>query len=185
MKQLLNSILIVLATGLSACVHLDRHPNSGYAHKGLQSAPGAQLSERAQLIHAERLLNQRTLSERRQYYRYRSALKSDRERLAFLAIPSLEARERWALNRGLVQSDQAHSEQIADLIESKDIALGMGRTAVQQSWGEPESIEFSGDPIYGNERWRYTRLIGSQAGYNRQIRYVYFESGRVIGWESL
>ncbi len=176
----------LLSLSFSACVHLERHPASGFASNSERGQALGQLSQLAQLEQAEKRLNREgTLAERRQYYRYRGLIQSPAERLRFLSLPTLEARERWALQKNLVESESLHSEEVASLIENKDIQLGMAKSAVQQAWGEPDAIEYSGDPIYGNERWSYSRLVGSRGGYSRQVRFVYFESGRVIGWESL
>jgi hypothetical protein len=70
------------------------------------------------------------------------------------------------------------------LIEKNDVSVGMSQKAVTESWGDPDLVEVAGDPIYGNERWRYSRYISSNDGYNKQVRVIYFESGRVVGWET-
>jgi hypothetical protein len=122
--------------------------------------------------------------EKRQYYQVKGMMRNDRERIAFLSLPSVEARERWANARGLVANDESHPDEIASLIEKNDVSVGMSQKAVTESWGDPDLVEVAGDPIYGNERWRYSRYISSNDGYNKQVRVIYFESGRVVGWET-
>lgn len=55
---------------------------------------------------------------------------------------------------------------------------------VKKSWGEPVNIEVSGNPIYRNERWQYNKQVATPQGYKQEKRYVYFEGGRVVGWET-
>jgi hypothetical protein len=125
-----------------------------------------------------------TRREKKQYYGLRSALRSDRERLYFLSLPTVEARERWAAARGLTgEAEDSRTEAIAKTIEAKDIALGMSQKAVTESWGDPDAVEVAGDPLYGYERWKYNRYVSGSDGYQKEMRVVYFEGGRVVGWE--
>lgn len=70
------------------------------------------------------------------------------------------------------------------LIETQDIAVGMPQDYVKRSWGDPMSVEVSGNPIYKNERWKYQKFVSAPEGYRKETRYVYFEGGRVVGWET-
>lgn len=124
-----------------------------------------------------------TRREKAQYFKIRSALRSDRERLHFLSLPTFEARDRWAQSRGLGNQDEVYPEEVAKTIESNDIALGMSQKAVLESWGDPDAVETAGNQIYGYERWRYNRYISGNEGYQKEMRIVYFEGGRVVGWE--
>jgi hypothetical protein len=121
--------------------------------------------------------------EKKQYYDVRSSLKTDRERLNFLSIPSFEGRQRYANSRGLGNQSETYSSDVARVIEASDITLGMSQKAVMQSWGDPDAVEVSGNPIFGNERWKYNRYISGNEGYQKELRIVYFEGGHVIGWE--
>jgi hypothetical protein len=38
--------------------------------------------------------------------------------------------------------------------------------------------------MYGYERWNYHRFTPGSDGYQKENRVVYFESGRVVGWET-
>lgn len=130
-----------------------------------------------------RLANRR---EKKQYYGLRSSLANDRERIYFLSLPTFEARERWAANRGLGggNAGDERPEEVAKTIESNDIALGMNPKAVLESWGDPDAVETAGNPLYGYERWKYNRYVSSGGeGYQKELRIVYFEGGRVTGWE--
>lgn len=124
-----------------------------------------------------------TKRDKKQYYQIRSLLKSDRERMYFLSLPTYEARERWAANRGLNQKDEVYTDEMAKAIEGNDIALGMTTKAVMESWGDPDAVEVAGNQIYGYERWKYNRYVSGNEGYQKEMRIVYFEGGRVVGWE--
>ncbi len=205
---------LVLAVVVSGCASLNRDPRSGYADsegstyratdyyqekqeyeidqvreefgwasdRALNENEQAALEVRLRLRRAESRLE--SSREKRQYYQIKSLMRNDSERLTFLSIPSVEARERWARNRGLTTNDEVHSDEIADMIEKNDISVGMSQKAVLESWGDPDLVEVAGSPVYGNERWRYSRFTSSSDGYQKENRIVYFESGRVVGWET-
>jgi hypothetical protein len=207
--------LLVTAVGLSACGMLQRDPRTGYTdsdapsyratdfykerelHKettareemgwddgrALSDDEQDALETRMKLKKLESKLD--STQEKRQYYRLKGVMRSDGERIAFLKIPTVDARERWSRNRGLGGgAEDIESDAIASIIEKNDVAIGMSQRAVVESWGDPDSIETAGDPVYGNERWRYSRYVASNDGYQKQNRVIYFESGRVAGWET-
>jgi hypothetical protein len=60
----------------------------------------------------------------------------------------------------------------------------MPQDYVRRSWGEPVNVEISGNPIYKNERWKYQRQVSTAQGFRKETRFVYFEGGRVVGWET-
>jgi hypothetical protein len=122
--------------------------------------------------------------EREQYYKNKPYLRNDRERLEFLGLSSFEARNRWLNARGIHASSVTHSPEFQALVDVNDITLGMTKQAVRDSWGEPDLVEVAGNPLYGNERWHYSEQTSSTEGYRSQQRMVYFDSGRVSGWES-
>jgi hypothetical protein len=122
--------------------------------------------------------------EREQYFKYKPYMKNDRERLEFLGLDSYETRQRWLNAKGVLASMTLHNPQTQALVDANDIAVGMTKQAVRDSWGEPDLVEVSGNPIYGNERWHFSEQSPSTDGYQTKKRVVYFESGRVVGWES-
>ena len=208
----MRALLILSLLGLSACAMFERDPRSGYFDEREESAApisiyeqkrmgveneareelgmqGRPLSddERGAIENRVRLKRMEsklaTKREKKQYYGVRAALKNDRERLYFLTLPTFEARERWAATRGLGASDDVRSEEVSKIIESNDIALGMSQKAVLESWGDPDAVESAGNPLYGFERWKYNRYVSGNEGYQKELRIVYFEGGRVVGWE--
>lgn len=203
-KLILFSAFIL--PGLIACSHLERRMNQGGndgayaqpphitskyaidAREELGLSNGAlspydyqRLQERIYLKELEAQLA--TRAEKAQYYQIRSSLKNDAERIQFLMLGSRDSKARWITTRGLNRQD-SHSDAVASAIEKKDIALGMNESAVRESWGDPDIIEVAGDSVYGYERWRYKRIISGNDGYQKELRSVYFEGGRVVGWET-
>jgi len=205
-------LLLVGFLGLSACAGLQRDSRTGYADDqetsiqveniykqkqanlinetreelGLQGRPltdseRAAIEQRIRLKRAEARIS--TKREKKQYYQLRTALKNDRARLAFLTLPTFEARQRWAQSRGMGLNDEKYTDEMAQVIEANDIALGMSQKAVMESWGDPDAVETAGNELFGYERWRYNRYVSGNDGYQKEIRVVYFEGGQVVGWE--
>lgn len=65
----------------------------------------------------------------------------------------------------------------------REIVPGMSMTQVRSLWGEPSEIHVAGTSTSGNERWIYhdglIRFSISSA------RVIYFERGRVAGWNTM
>lgn len=130
---------------------------------------------------------ERTLSskkEREQYSKVLPWLKNDEEKISFLTVPSIEGRQQWINKKNIWSRSQAPQEEVKALIETQDIAIGMPQDYVRRSWGEPLNIEVSGNPLYKNERWKYQRQVSAAQGFRKETRFVYFEGGRVVGWET-
>lgn len=207
-----NGFLIVFFFSIifSACAQIERrltstpnHQIAEHENDELKEYQKYQLKEefgwqdRVQLSPAQerrleirRKLKQResqlqTQAEKEQYFRLKGLMRNDLERIEFLDLRSLGEKEKWASDRGLNQAQEGFSDELADLIEKKDIQVKMPKKAVLESWGDPEQIEVAGNPIYGFERWRYIRFESSQQGFKKVERLVYFEAGVVAGWETI
>jgi hypothetical protein len=196
---------------LSGCTTLNRSPGSGYASSnsalsnlnqnnqinlqiqqwmnemGMTSTAlqDPLLREKFQsLIQVKTLeINLKDDREKRQYYNIMPWLKNDDEKYEFLSKPGYAARQTWLHEKKIGTRTTQIDEDWLDIIEAKDIGLGMPQDFVRKSWGQPDNIEISGNPIYRNERWQYKRFISSAEGYKMQNRIVYFEGGKVAGWE--
>lgn len=203
------TIMMALTLFLAGCESMRRSSQSGYAHtneptQGLgrdrkflekqstardmglpQERSGIQeeaVELRVALKKAEKALEGRR--EREQYFKNKPYMRSDRERLEFLTLDGFDSRQRWLNSKGILASTTQHPPQVQSIIDVNDIALGFTKQAVKDSWGEPDLVEVSGNPIYGNERWHFSEQTSSTDGYRSQNRVVYFESGRVVGWEA-
>lgn len=161
-----------------------------YARKDLGIPPNHTLTDadihaihtRMVLLRLEKTL--RYEKERKQYYSLKPFFHGDGERIQFLELPTQETRAQWAQQHGITTDDSKVDPTTAVIIQNNDIARGMTPSQVRQSWGEPNDIEYAGDPVYENERWHYRMQVSTENGYKRQTRFVYFESGRVAGWET-
>lgn len=140
------------------------------------------VKDRLQVRALERSLNSR--KEKEQYSKVLPWFLNDQEKLEFLNIPSLEGRQTWIQQHQIWSRSQGPNEELKTLVDNQDITLGMQQDLVRKSWGEPQAVEVSGNPIYKNERWKYIRYITSPEGFKKETRMVYFEGGRVVGWES-
>lgn len=181
----------------AACTNMpfDRSSSSGYSNYSDSNFAEVDLASSRSLssIESDNFTNQssrksleanlQTPEEKKQYIRYKSYLSED-EKIEFLRLEDTYARERWIQSRGLDFSSERHSRNIASLIEQNDIALGMQKEAVKDSWGDPDYVEVSGNPKFENERWKFSLPIQTPEGYQIEERLVYFESGRVVGWSS-
>lgn len=208
-SRVMRLALMIGALSIMACGTIQRSADSGYAfradqgvgrdrrglereavigelgYKSADDISGDQrdaIALRLVLKRAERDIEGKR--EREQYYKNKPYIQNDHERLEFLRLRSYEHREQWLANRGIQGSSTKHPTEIQELIDINDITTGMTRQAVRDSWGEPEAVEVAGNPLYGNERWSYSEQIGSSEGFQTERRTIYFEQGRVVGWET-
>ncbi|UYL09005.1 hypothetical protein B9G69_000255 [Bdellovibrio sp. SKB1291214] len=200
----------VLGLSLSACTNMQRSAGSGYASPefanrdsrdlvrdrsvrqtayelgkdpaNLNASDIQEIQDRHTVRQMERTL--RSNKEKEQYSKILPWLQSDAEKVEFLSIPSIEGRQAWINKNKIWNRSAAPKAEMRDLVETQDIAMGMPQEYVRKSWGDPTSIDVSGNPIYKNERWRYERQSSSTSGYRKETRFVYFEGGRVVGWET-
>lgn len=158
---------------------------SELGYESAQTLSEIEAAEVKARIDLHRLENQLAYeAEKKQYYSFKPYFKNDFERVQFLKLPTREARQRWAQARGLKTEETEFDSGTQQLIENNDIAKGMSRSAVIQSWGNPDIEEYAGNPVYGNERWVYNKQVSTDQGYRQEKRLIYFEAGRVIGWET-
>lgn len=111
------------------------------------------------------------------YSEYKDKMRSTSERIYFLKLPPYERKE-YLMTRGFIKEPEkqmfAPHERIF-AIRKNDVLMGMTKLDVMESLGKPLRVEVAGNPRNENERWLY-RLQGQQ-------KYIYFESGKVGGWE--
>ena len=82
----------------------------------------------------------------------------------------------------MIEHQVAHSRgrsiasvAFGDMSLEKPLTVGMTKNEVCVTWGQPAIVEFAGNPSFQNERWSFSR--------NGRTNYIYFESGRVSGWD--
>jgi hypothetical protein len=160
----------------------DAREDLGYQGRPLSEAEAARLNQRLRLQRLESNLESKR--DKQQYYSMRSYMKNDNERIYFLSLGDFETKQRWLANRGLQRDNDTAEPSVAKAIETNDLILGMSEKAVKESWGDPDVVEVAGNPVYGHTRWNYNRQVASGEGFQKQDRIVYFEGGRVTGWET-
>ena len=178
---------------LSACAAFDRTPESGYnARLAPSSVKRSRVDsgggEQAQVIETKTRLKQlentlQSKKEMEQYSRILPYLRDDNEKILFLSLAGYEARQKYLKDEDVSSRSQQAQEAYRELVEAQDIGLGMTQGLVKKSWGEPESVETSGNPQFRNERWHYSKYVSTPDGYKLEKKRVYFEGGRVAGWE--
>ncbi|GEM_PF-5334061 len=134
---------------------------------------------RAKLLKQEDKLQSPILRE--QYFQNKAYFQNDRQRLYFLSLPTLQDREAYL--QQYVEKDR-YPASIQAAIEKQDLVPYMTKNAVIAAWGKPEEVEVSGNPIYSNERWMYRAYRDSELGEIEESRYLYFENGQLVAWET-
>lgn len=193
--QLSYLFLLLGSFSFIACTNLQRSGSSGYAdksatrltrtskisHVGRTDFDEGNVDGRTRLKQLENALS--TKKETEQYSKALPWFQNEDERIEFLQLPGFEARQKWLVRQGFSSRATVTQSQMKDLVEAQDIALGMPQNLVRQAWGEPDNVEVSGNPQFKNERWRYNRYVSTQDGYKPEKKLVYFEGGKVVGWE--
>ncbi len=175
-----------MSIGLIGCSSIERSAESGYQSSQpsiSRSSPkkSNSSSQRARLRQLEAGLTAR--KDLDQYSKALPFLVNDSEKIEFLSLDDFERKQEWLSQKKVFSRGAALEDTFADLIRVKDLAVGMTQSHVRRSWGEPEGIEVSGNPSFRNEKWKYSRYVSTTDGYRSEKRFVYFEGGRVVGWE--
>lgn len=110
------------------------------------------------------------------YEKYKHRLNTTSERIYFLKLSHSEKRDYLASRGILVEQKTARNPREHKHSSRQNQSItGMTKSDVMSYWGQPNRIEVAGNPSFENERWLYT--------VNGATKYIYFESGRVQGWE--
>lgn len=123
-------------------------------------------------------------NEKQQYARILPLFKNDQEKIEFLTLPTVISRQQWINENKILKRSKSISTDMKQAVENQDITMNMTMDLVKKAWGEPNNIEVSGNSIYKNEKWKYIKFVSTSGGYKAEKRIVYFENGRVSGWET-
>ncbi|MGE3974912.1 MAG: hypothetical protein AB7F59_10335 [Bdellovibrionales bacterium] len=184
-----------IATSLAGCSLMQRHESSGYSSWDQEQwnkessdfspePPRSKRQRRPANVENELYVLEKKISTESEYNDYNNFKNnlSDKNRVEYLKQKDKNSRSRWLASVGV--SDAHYDATTQNAIEESDIVLGMPKDAVIKSWGEPEEVQVAGNPNYGNERWLYTHFESSTDGFQKQERFIYFEKGRVVGWQT-
>ena len=185
-KYLFISIGLLL---LAACSSFDRTAQSGYSGNSQSGwkKTSTNMTTMPQTSRPELRNLEASLSGKRDIEQYSKALPwftNDDERTEFLALKSFEDRQRWMLRHEFFNRPKEALAQYQQIIETRDIAVGMPEPLVKKSWGDPEFVDASGNPMFKNYRYRYQKQIPTVDGYREERKTVFIEAGRVSGWET-
>lgn len=138
-----------------------------------------QQQERAQRFLKDELnsLEGKLSEEDFQFYdKHKKYLPTVSERIYYLKLSRYERRE-YLSSKGADIDHRATMKPYEEMfvLRQSNIILGMSKSEVMNNWGRPARVEVAGNPSYENERWVYN--------VNGATKYIYFESGRVGGWE--
>lgn len=193
MKCRISCLIVISSLSLIQCSQIQRSPESGY---GAGSGPKRVSSTNAPSVSPDRInltaiqrvqdFEKRMTSQREKehYSRLLPWFESDTEKIEYLSLKDLPSKEEFARSRSIWQRAQNPSSSTLTMIQNQDIAMGMPQDYVRKSWGEPLSIEVSGDPLFKNEKWKYMRQISTPRGFAQEKRSVFFEGGKVAGWQT-
>jgi hypothetical protein len=105
------------------------------------------------------------------YGKYSHHFATTSERIYFLKIPYQE-RYSYLEARGIIPSPL--TSWFTDPV-TRPLDLGMSKNEVLSLLGRPQRVDIAGSASAENERWLYAQQGSPQ--------YVYFEAGKVGGWE--
>lgn len=191
--MILRAMSGLVLGSMVACTSMERSAQSGYRSDSkpkiiienegaLKPSIASTSPTRVRLKQLENAV--RTSKEVEQYSKVLPYMKNEEERIEFLELPDYEARQAWLQTRKFSDRSKVVANEMQPIVEAADIAVGMPQTLVKKSWGEPENVEVSGNPQFRNEKWRYSKYISTAYGYKLEKKYVYFEAGKVVGWET-
>lgn len=122
------------------------------------------------------LENKQSEASQEQYEKIKNRLSTTSEKIYFLKLNHYEKRD-YLASRGLLEPERAPASLHEDMfgVRETNVILGMSKADVMSSLGRPSRVEVAGNPSFENERWLYN--------VNGASKYIYFESGRVGGWE--
>lgn len=188
------AITMMLSLSTLSCSVFERQPEAAakLAEKGVP-LPGtrktASIPKTSPLRRPELMVRLKTLENKlassKELEQYSKVLPymSVEERIRFLETDGFEDRQDYLKAQNFPSRPSVAQESMKDLVEAQDIAIDMPQTLVRRSWGEPDSVEVSGNPQFRNERWRYNKYVSTPEGFKMEKKVVYFEAGKVVGWE--
>jgi len=190
-------VLIFLMIFGSACTVLQRSKESGYGSSAAATTESTinriqinfdksanasnQNSDKVKLKKLENSLTSE--KELEQYSKALPYFNSEKEKIDFLSLEDYEAKQSWLNNNKFFKRSLKAKNSFQNIIASQDIAIGMPISLVKKSWGDPQSVEISGNEKLRNERWKYLKYVSTPDGFKLEKKIVYFEGGRVVGWE--
>lgn len=185
--MMIRLLVLFLITLQVSCSSVSKRLHERKQRESLNSPTSSVSQSDEQWVSGQIKSYERVLSTQREKEHYSKLLpwfRNQKERLEYLSLPNIDAKQEWALDKRVWTRSQTPTREMQEIIKSGDIAIGMPMDYVRKSWGEPLLREISGNPLFKNERWRYSRSVSTQDGHRTEKRIIFFEGGRVVGWET-
>jgi hypothetical protein len=112
--------------------------------------------------------------ERRSYLRTRGIEQKSSTNLAAYTGRYNQNSQKKRVRKNLLNQNLSAFDGARSPAGGRDVSMGMNKDDVVRNWGRPERMDIAGDPRQQNERWAYRK--------NGNTKYIYFEKGRVEGW---
>lgn len=93
------------------------------------------------------------------------------------------AHNKQTFSQQIFEADKPIKKSIPNELKANSLSRGMTKITVKTLMGEPNDVQIAGNSSYENEKWIYQRYIPTEAGYQKDIKIIYFEKGKVAGWE--
>lgn len=176
---LILSLVLVL---FSACAQIERRQQMQSAEGGDSDNKASPTFYKNKIRDLEKGLV--TRQDKNLYSKLLPWFQDEEEKLSFLRNSDYEDKQKWVIKTKILNRPTEMGTRYKKLTDNQDIAIGMPNELVKKSWGDPMNVEASGNPLFKNEKWRYLRTISTSEGFKQEKRVVYFEGGRVVGWET-
>lgn len=175
-------LFLLLSLSLfTSCEHFEKRRQQENGESTQGKVP-RETYNKSKIRDLEKRLN--TKQEKQMYSKLLPWFLDDEERITFLSQVNFENKQEWIQTSGILSRQNQLGQKYKKVIDNQDIAIGMPNDLVKKSWGEPIQVETSGNPLYKNEKWKYIRNVSSSEGFKQERRMVYFENGKVVGWET-
>lgn len=178
-----KTLMLLLISMLSlSCAQIERRQQIQSANEEEPNGTASPTYYKSKVRELEKSLV--TRQDKALYSKLLPWFSTEEEKLSFLRNTDYEEKQKWVIRTKILNRPTELTNRYKPLIDSQDIAIGMPNELVRKSWGDPVNVESSGNALFKNEKWRYARTISSSDGFKQEKRVVYFEGGRVIGWET-
>ncbi len=181
---LLSTLIFIIGPG---CTFVSRRIEAREQKEYADKTGRPQQTTDEQWTHVQIQNYERGLKTRREKEHYSKLLpwfRNEDEKLEYLSLGSMREKIEWANDKKIWNRARSPNDEMKSLMQSQDIAIGMPMEYVLKAWGDPISRQTSGNPLFKNEKWRYERSVPTQEGFKKEVRIVYFEGGKVVGWET-
>lgn len=180
-------LLSIFVFGSFGCTFISKRIESREKKEAAETTGKPALGSDEQLTQIQIRDLERHLKNQREKELYSKLLpwfRNEEEKLEYLSLPSLQERQEWANDKRIWNRAKSPNDEMRSLMQNQDIAIGMPMDYVLKAWGDPIAREVSGNRLFKNEKWKYVRSISTSEGFKQEKRTVYFEGGKVVGWET-